>query len=734
MSKRIPVFFGLLLTVFALWVLMTPNHFVRNMMERFDNLGYDLQLMTYLVTKKPQPSPIVAIIDIDDKSLAAEGQWPWPRRKMAELVDALKAQGAAVIAFDTLFPEKQNNALDQLIDTLTEHQVMSETLKNELGQYMPLFDDDVVFAKSLSETNAVLGISFTPRKSTQNKLPPPMVTLPSEGADALAITSAPGYISNYTPLEEAAKQAGFINIIPDKDGIIRHVPILISYEHQVYPSLALQAVIQFLGGRPELIAPMYADKKMLEGVRLGSTLIPTDATGQSLIPFIGKSYTFPYYSATDVLNGKLPKEALMGKILFVGTSATGLGDLKATSIQNPFPGVEIQATVASGILNDEFSYRPAWTYGANVTLTFFLGLIAAFLFPRLGPKTLGVTMLVLPTGLLFANNWLWIHTGYILSFLVPVALVVAIAIFNVLYGYLFESRRREHLKTMFGQYVPAKHIDEMLKSENKNFGLRGEDRDMSVLFADIRSFTTISEGLSATRLVELLNTFFTPMTEIIFSNQGTIDKYVGDLIMAFWGAPLQDADHAKHAIRSALMMLKKVDAMQPLLREHGWPAIHIGIGINSGLMSVGDMGSQYRRNYTVLGDAVNLASRVESLTKFYGVNLIVTESTRKNQTDFIFRHLDKVKVKGKNEGVVIYEVIGFASDATQANLDELAQYHEAVNAYTQQQWDTAETIFKSLQQTTPERILYQHYLDRIHTYRTTPPPNDWDGVYTHTSK
>lgn len=734
MSKRIPVFFGLLLTVFALWILMTPNRFVRNMMERFDNLGYDLQLITYLVTKKPQPSPIVAIIDIDDKSLAAEGQWPWPRSKMAQLVDALKAQGAAVIAFDTLFPEKQNNALDQLMATLTQHQVMSETLKNELGQYMPLFDDDALFAKSLSENVAVLAISFTPRKSTQNLLPAPMVTLPSEGEDALTITSAPGYISNYAPLQEAAKQSGFINIIPDKDGIIRHVPVLISYQNQVYPSLALQAVVQFLGGEPELITPLYADKKILEGVRLGSTLIPTDATGQSLIPFIGKSYTFPYYSATDVLHGKLPKDTLLGKILFVGTSATGLGDLKATSIQNPFPGVEIQATVASGILNDEFSYRPAWTYGANVTLTFLLGLIAAFLFPRLGPKTLGFTMLALPTGLLFLNNWLWIHTGYILSFLVPVMLVVAIAIFNVLYGYLFESRKREHLKTMFGQYVPAKHIDEMLKSENKNFGLRGEDREMSVLFADIRSFTTISEGLSAKRLVELLNTFFTPMTEIIFSNQGTIDKYVGDLIMAFWGAPLQDPDHAKNAITSALMMLKKVDDMQALLKEHGWPPIHIGIGINSGLMSVGDMGSQYRRNYTVLGDAVNLASRVESLTKFYGVNLIVTENTQKNQPDFIFRQLDKVKVKGKNEGVIIYEVVGFKSEATQALLDELQHYHDALNAYTQQQWDNAENAFKQLQASTPDRIIYQHYLDRIQTYRTTPPPSDWDGVYTHTSK
>lgn len=734
MGKRIPILMGILLTISAIWILITSNHFVRNTMERLEDLGYDLQLMTYILTKHPQPSPSIAIIDIDDKSLAAEGQWPWPRNKMADLVNALNEQGAAVIAFDTLFPEQETNPLHEIISTLSNTQQLTPTLNEELNKYISLFDYDAIFAKSLSIGHAVLALSFTPRSLEQNELPPPLFTLPSSGADALAITKALGYISNYTPLQTAAQKAGFINIFPDKDGIIRHVPLLIQYKDNVYPSLALQAIISFLGMQPELITPVYSDKKVLEGVRIGSTNIPTSANGLTLIPFIGKSYTFPYYSATDILHHKIPSDALLGKILFVGTSATGLGDLKATAIQNPFPGVEIQASIASGILNDEFSYRPAWTYGANIVLALVFGLLATFSFPYFGPKTLGVIILVVPTGLLFINNWLWINTGYILSFLVPVILLLLIAIMNILYGYLFESRRREHLKGMFGQYVPTKHIDEMLKSGSNSFGLHGEAREMSVLFADIRNFTTLSEGLSASNLVEMLNTFFTPMTEIIFNHQGTIDKYVGDLIMAFWGAPLQDDHHAANAIASAIEMQRKVTAMQPLLKEHGWPDIHIGIGINSGTMSVGDMGSQYRRNYTVLGDAVNLASRVEGLTKFYGVNILVTENTKKDHPEFTFRFCDKVRVKGKQTGISIYEVIGYTDEMTPEAKLKLDQYDRAMNAYLHQQWDNAKQAFMQLQKTDEHHTLYQLYLDRIQTFETTPPPKDWDGIYTHTHK
>ena len=331
------------------------------------------------------------------------------------------------------------------------------------------------------------------------------------------------------------------------------------------------------------------------------------------------------------------------KIIFVGTSATGLGDIKATAIENAFPGVEIQATIADGILSDNFSYKPPWSLGAEVFLTVVLGALFAWIFPYLGPRLLSIMIILIPMALMFANNELWEKSGLIISIFVPIVLTAVLALINMIYGYVFETRRREHLKEMFGQYVPSRHIVEMLTaSGSAGFGMYGEDREMTVLFADVRNFTMISENLSAAQLKELLNAFFTPMTEVIFKHRGTIDKYVGDLLMAFWGAPLRDKRHAQHAISAALDMQSKLKELRSALKESSGHEIHIGIGLNSGIMSVGDMGSKFRRNYTVLGDAVNLASRVESLTKYYGA--VMSDRIYGNESkDFYFPKIDRVR-------------------------------------------------------------------------------------------
>ncbi len=733
MKKSIPILIGFIFVCLAVWLQITSIHFVRSFMERLDHLGYDLQLKTHILTKKPVPSSSVAIVDIDDKSLKTEGRWPWPRDKVAELVDKLREQGVTVIAFDVFFSEKEDNIAELVAAALKNKNSLTTQTEEILKENYDFFNNDAILAKSLSNSTSILALGFLPRDEKANKLPPPLIELSPKDSQQLYIMEGKGYISNIPILQKAAKQGGFINIFADTDGIIRHAPIIMEYNGNVYPSLALQAVITFLGQDVSLVTPTYHSVKKLEGIKVGATIVPTDETGQALIPFIGKSYTFPYYSATDVLHNNLPKDTLLGKIVFVGTSATGLGDLHATAIQNPFPGVEIQATLVNGILTDDFSIKPAWTYGANIMLTLLLGIIASFAFPYFGPRILGMAMILVPAGLLFINNWFWEETGIVISFILPVTTVLVISLFNIVYGYLFESRRREKLKAMFGQYVPEKHIDEMLKSTS-SYALHGEDREMSVLFADIRGFTTISEGLKAAELVEMLNTFFTPMTEIIFKHSGTIDKYVGDLIMAFWGAPLKDKRHSYHAIQSALEMQEKVREMRPVIAERGWPEINIGIGINSGEMSVGDMGSRFRRNYTVLGDAVNLASRVESLTKFYGIDVMVTENTQQHQPDFVFRKLDLVRVKGKKSGVAIYEAICKISALTDALKHELASYHQALDCYFQQNWDAALSAMEQLHQADPDKKIYKLYIERISQFKENPPPADWDGVYIHTTK
>ena len=733
MGKHFPFILGFFLLLIAIWLQIKSIGPMGHFIGRLENLAYDLELRTHFFTHSDIKNSTIAIIDIDDKSLSREGRWPWPRAKIANLIEHLQKAGTVVVAFDVIFPEKQNNIAEDVLAEFHKQNLSTPEIEPLFKKIFPAFDDDGKFAKSIANIDVVLGISFLPTPEKQGFLPPALLELTSPNEKKLGFISAPGYIGNISTLLPTAKGGGFINVFPDDDGIIRRVPILIRYENKLYPSLALEAVRLYLLSNIKLITENYSGLLRLENVQLGDHIIPTDAGAQVIVPFRGKSFTFPYYSATDVLHDTISKDALAGKIVFVGTSATGLGDLKATAIQNIYPGVEVQATIADGILTNNFSYRPAWSKGAEVFLTIALGLIFIFLFPHRGPRFLSAFVVGIPIVLMLTNGYLWEKTGLIISIFVPMSFSIILAIFNIIYGYLFESRKREKLKDMFGQYVPEKHIDAMLASTGE-YGLYGDDREMTVLFADIRNFTTISEPLSAMQLKQMLNEFFTPMTEIIFKYRGTIDKYVGDMIMAFWGAPLSDKRHAQHAICAALDMQEAVEKLHPVFAAKGWAEINIGIGLNSGIMSVGDMGSKFRRNYTVIGDSVNLASRVESLTKFYGAKIMVSEFTRANFKLFVFRKLDRVRVKGKKHGIEIYEVLGYTKQISAEVKKNLDVYHTALDYYFSKRWDEANALFSELNKAEPDTKIYKLYLKRITEFKENPPPVDWDGIYTHTDK
>lgn len=733
MNKRIPIFIGILLTLFTMWVQTTDVVLVRNLITRLESIGYDLQLKSTIMTHPLKPDPTVVIVDIDDKSLKEVGRWPWSRSKVAELVKALNDQGAVVIAFDIFFAESQDNIITVLLDRLKQENDLTPNLEEALSRHLAAFDHDKLLAKELEQSQTILAYTFLYQPVTQNALPAPLFKLTPELAKQIDIIEARGYIGDIPILQEAAKKGGFVNIIPDDDGIVRRAPLVMEYQGNVYASLALQAVVSFLGAQTALVTPTYHGEAEMEGIKLGRRFIPTGPNGRALIPFVGKSYSFPYYSAVDVLNKHVPEDALLGKIVFVGSSATGLGDLQPTSVQNPFPGVEIQATLASGLIDDTFSSKPAWTLAATLALTVFFGCLSAVIFPYLSPRILSLVLVLFPIIMFYANNYFWQKTGLIISALLPTMLVGASAVFNMMYGYLFESRRREQLKQIFGQYVPESHINDMLKAKSE-FSLQGESRDMSVLFTDIQGFTTMSEGLQAHDLVEMLNVYFTPMTELVHKHVGTIDKYVGDEIIAFWGAPMRDKNHAYHAILTAVEMQEALVRMREDEKYAKWPAIRMGIGINSGMMNVGDMGSQFRRNYTVIGDSVNLAARVEGLTRFYGVDIIVTEYTRKGQTKFAFRKLDKVLVKGKKQSVEIYEVLGLEATLSEEKRQALVAFDKALSDYYAQDWASAESEMAALYKAFPKSKLYALYLERIKEYKASPPPKDWDGVFTHKTK
>lgn len=726
MHKTVPMVIGFILLILATWLPFLPIPVLKEWVTAIDNLAYDQQLKIRLLTESKVLAPI-AIVDIDDQSLKEYGRWPWSRSLIAQLISNIQNNGAVVIAIDFMFSEEESNIIDQTLKELQKKKMLTPTIESTLKKIIPDFDKDKQLAVVLQKSDEVLGFSFLRTPEINGELPQPALQLVTPREKQLHFLYGTGYVGILPILKNAAKNGGFINVYPDDDGIIRRVPLIMRYKDNIYASLAVEAVRLYLFGNISYTTGNYATSSEIENIKINDYTVATDVNGQALIPFRGKSYTFPSYSAAKVLSGKLPNNIFAGKIIFVGTSATGLGDIRATSVEGEFPGVEIQASVADGILKNNFSYRPYWAIGAEITFTFIFGIMIIFLFVNIGPRLLSLMIILIPSVLILANNFLWEKTHLIIHIIVPIMFTMLFAIINIIYGYLVETLRRERLKEMFGQYVPTKHIDAMLKSSD-GFGLFGEDRMMTVLFADIRNFTAISEFMSATQLKDMLNQFFTPMTEIIFKYRGTIDKYVGDMIMAFWGAPLKDSRHAHHALEAALEMqvaLKKINAS---FATQGFIKLFFGIGISTGSMSVGDMGSKYRRNYTVLGDAVNLGSRIESLTKLYGINIIVTEATRKEQTNFIFRELDKVQVKGKKACITIYELICKADHLTKEKKQEIHISEQALAYYYHQKWDKAQRLFAKLNKKYPKAKLYILFLDRIAQFKEKPPASDWTGV------
>jgi adenylate cyclase len=438
-------------------------------------------------------------------------------------------------------------------------------------------------------------------------------------------------------------------------------------------------------------------------------------------------------SASDVLQEKVAPEVLFGAIVLVGTTAPGLLDLRSAPMQESYAGVELHANMIAGMLDGNIKHRPAYVLGLNLVFILLMGGFLALALPALSP--LAATALTAGTTLamLAGNLYFWQAQNLILPLASSLVLISALFIFNMSYGYFVDARGKRMLARLFGQYVPPELVDEMAKDPGA-YSLEGSSREMTVLFSDVRGFTTISEGLDPRQLTQLMNEFLTPMTHVIHHHRGTIDKYMGDAIMAFWGAPVPDTNHARNALLAAMEMVTKLDSLQDHFKSRGWPPIKVGVGLNTGDMTVGNMGSAFRLAYTVMGDAVNLGSRLESLTKNYGVDIMVSEFTSARVPDFAFRELDCVRVKGKDKPVKIYEPIGPERDLKPGEREELALYNEALTLYRSQQWAPARLALARLQQRAPTRALYALYLARIAHFEQQPPQADWDGTYTFLTK
>ena len=738
------------LLVVLVFIGHASKYYQLPLLDRLEAIVFDTRLR---LTMPRTVDNRVVIVDIDEKSLkpreeGGEGHWPWPRNRLALMLDQLfdKYQ-IAVVGFDVVFPEPDESSGLKVLQELGGKQLKEvPQFQQALEQIRADLEYDTLFANSMKNRAVVLGYYFSSgaaegeKATTSGALPAPVLPPGTFAGKNIGFISYTGFGASLPQFVKNAASAGHFNPLTDNDGVSRRVPMLVEYKGAYYEPLSL-AMLRVLMNFAK-VEPGYPEERVwsrnyagLEWLKVGPLRIPVDENVTALIPYRGNKGSFKYVSAADVIRGKVDPADLKGKIVLVGTTAPGLFDLRSTPVDSVYPGVEIHANLINGMLDGNIKQKPPYVLGAEVLLLFLTGLTMALLLPLLNPlKSLITTLLV--TVLALATNVVVYHYG---NLVLPLAsgLVMILLLFalNMSYGYFVEARGKRQITGLFGQYVPPELVDEMAKNP-ENFSMEGESREMTVLFSDVRGFTTISEGLDPKELSTLMNEFLTPLTEVIYRHRGTIDKYMGDAIMAFWGAPVPDKDHARNALEAGLEMQKKLSDLQPYFKTKGWPEIRIGVGLNSGRMSVGNMGSKIRLAYTVMGDAVNLGSRLEGITKEYGAAIIVGEATKDLIGDsYVFRELDRVQVKGKEQGVAIFEPLGPAGQVEKSKLDELKLFNQFVKLYRGQDWDMAELQLFNLQKLAPGNTLYDKtFVERIAYLRANPPGKHWDGTFTFTHK
>ena len=712
---------------------------------------YDLRFLSRGPLKT---SSHVVMAVIDEKSLDSEGRWPWPRSSLATLINTLSRNGARVIGFDITFPEPDENStlkfINQLNHTIANLHIENRKLAGFIKENRIKADNDSALAEAIRNSTAgvVLGYFFHMNEQEldyrieQQEINRQIGQL-SHSKYSLIIyedkdTEISPFYTAYAPegniniFTDATDYSGYINMIPDQDGVVRWMPLIIrcGKDMDIFPPLSLQCAWHYLE-KPQLMVKV-ADYGV-EGIQMGKRFIPSDENGRMLINYAGPPKTFPHFSISDILKGNTPKGTFKDKIVLVGATAVGLYDLRNTPFSPVYPGLEVHATVIDNILKQNFLTKPTWAKAFDLLAIILLCVLAGIFIPRLNAVMgmfLGLGLFIahlIIARTLFVNSGIWFNIVYPL-----LGLLITYTSLTV-YRYITEERERKKIKGAFSYYVSSSVVNEVLKHPEQ-LKLGGDQKDLSVLFSDIRGFTTISEGMTPVELVSLLNEYLTVMTDVVFKYDGTLDKYMGDAIMAIYGAPFEQQNHPASACHSALEMMEDLKKLNEKWLNEGKKPLDIGIGINTGNMMVGNMGSDQRFDYTVMGDAVNLGSRLEGANKNYRTNILISEFTYERVKDeFVCMEVDSVRVKGKTLPVKVYQLFAHRQ-VPEVVGQAISYFHDGLQLYKKQKWDEAIKTFELARELHKDLHVAGIYIERCLDLKVSPPSPDWDCCYTMKTK
>ncbi len=687
---------------------------------KFSQFENKINDMMFLARGETRTDKNIVIVDIDEKSLKELGQWPWSRNIISKILKNLTKDGVGMIGMDILFAEPDNSSPKKILSKLgmeTKNiedydKTLAQTIKNtpSIAGYVFSLKNDGIQPKDTPNSNAIIIEKNKPKNSP--------------------IIKAYRAILNLPIIQQSAYSNGYFNTIPDDDGVVRSIPMLISYNGNLYPSLSLEMIRNAI--QKKIITVNY-ENDMIKSISIGNLNIPTDMYGRLIINYAGEGKSYKYISAVDIYHNNIDKSLIQNKFALIGTSAAGLLDLRSTPFDSAYPGVEIHANAIDNIINQNFIYTPPWIDSANILSLILLSIIV-FLLLLIPNVFISVTFFILlDFAILYTHYHLMFSKGIILNTLFPLICVNLLYFLGTALNFFYENRQKNLIKSKFSKKVSPDVVEELLKSNDKELE---EEREITIFFSDIRGFTNISEQMgSAKKLIKLLNDYMTPMVDIIIKHKGTVDKFIGDSIMAYWNAPVAVKLHADIALEASVEQIVELKKLNEKLSNENRPNIDIGIGLNSGKSIVGEMGSHGRSDYTCIGDAVNLASRTEGLCKTYGAQIILTEFTKKllSKENYLLRELDIVRVKGKENPVAIYECFGNDKFSwVEFDNNSSIVYNDALNLYRNSNFKDALVLFEELNSQNMQK-LYLLYIGRCKHFIKYPPEN-FDGVFTFKTK